>query len=108
MTNVVPGGNIANINNEEVKELLRELKQRNVLIAGICAGVDLLDEAGVLEGLKSTHSDDCDVANDGKVITATANAYVDFAIAVAKELDLFVDEADLKETVDFWKYHKRM
>ena len=45
--------------------------------------------------------------NDGRVITARANAYVDFAIETAKELELFEDEADLQETIDFWKYHKR-
>ncbi|MCI9633223.1 MAG: hypothetical protein HFH18_08280, partial [Ruminococcus sp.] len=44
---------------------------------------------------------------DRHVITARANAYVDFAVETAKELDLFEDEADLRETIDFWKYHKR-
>ena len=57
----------------------------------------------------STHSEsDKEVVNDRRVITARANGYVDFAIEVAKELELFLDEDDLKETVDFWKYHKRM
>lgn len=46
--------------------------------------------------------------NDSKIITSRANAYVDFAIEVAKELELFEDDADLEETIDFWKYHKRM
>ena len=41
------------------------------------------------------------------MITARANAYVDFAIEAAKELELFEDEADLQETIAFWKYHKR-
>ena len=41
-------------------------------------------------------------------VQARANAYVDFAIAVAKELDLFEDEADVKETIEFWKNYKRM
>ena len=36
------------------------------------------------------------------------NAYVDFAIEVGKELELFTDEQDLQETIDFWKLHKRM
>ena len=49
-----------------------------------------------------------DIYNDKKVITARANAYVDFAIEVAKELNLFKDEVDLKETIDFWKFHKRV
>jgi hypothetical protein len=48
-----------------------------------------------------------DCISDQNVITARANAYVDFTIEVAKELNLFVDERDLLETIDFWKYHKR-
>lgn len=107
-TFVVPGGRIADIDTPEVWDLLRRLKQQGALIAGICAGVDVLDHAGILEGLKSTHSADLDIANDQCVITARANAYVDFAIEVAKELGLFSSEADLQETIDFWKYHRRM
>ena len=105
---IVPGGDVSIINNKEVKDILQDLKKKNVLIAGICAGVDLLDEAGLLKDIKSTHSTEDDVVNDSKIITSRANAYVDFAIEVAKELELFEDETDLKETIDFWKYHKRM
>lgn len=105
---IVPGGDISIINNKEVKDVLQELKKKNVLIAGICAGVDLLDDAGLLKDIKSTHSSDEDVINDSKIITSRANAYVDFAIEVAKELELFEDDADLRETIDFWKYHKRV
>ena len=54
------------------------------------------------------HSEDTDIYNDKKVITARANAYVDFAIEVAKELNLFKDENDLQETIAFWKFHKRV
>lgn len=105
---IVPGGNISYINNEETRTYLQELKENNILIAGICAGVDLLDDAGILKGLKSTHSTDYDIVNDDNVVTARANAYVDFAIEVAKELELFEDEEDLKETIDFWKNFKRV
>lgn len=103
-----PGGKIAPINTAEVHSLIQNLKKKDAVLAAICAGVDVLDEAGALQGIKSTHSGDLDVCRDQKVITARANAYVDFAIEVAKELDLFEDEQDLKETIDFWKYHKRM
>ncbi len=104
----VPGGNYTLADNEEVRNILRRLRTGKVLINGICAGVELLDMAGVLEGIRSTHSDDSvEYANDDKVITARANAYVDFAIEVAKELKLFRDETDLKETIDFWKYGRR-
>ena len=37
-----------------------------------------------------------------------ANAYVDFAIEVAKELGLFESEEDLQETIGFWKYYNRV
>lgn len=102
---IVPGGDISKIDTDEVRSCLQELKYRQVLIGGICAGVDLLQNAGILNGLKSTHSINLDLVNDHHVITASPNAYVDFAIEIAKELDLFEDEADLQETIDFWKYH---
>lgn len=105
---IIAGGDISSVNNEMVKGILQDLKKKNVLIAGICAGVDLLEEAGILKDIESTHSLDEDVVNDHKIITSRANGYVDFAIEVAKELELFEDEADLKETVDFWKYFKRV
>lgn len=53
---IIPGGNVSSIDNEEVRTYLQELKSNNVLIAGICAGVDVLDHAGKLQGIKSTHT----------------------------------------------------
>lgn len=105
---IVPGGNVLNIKNDKVYEFLRKIRNREKIIAGICAGVDVLDESGILQNVKSTHSTDLDVVRDKHVITARANAYVDFALEVGKELELFEDEADLQETIDFWKYHKRL
>ena len=105
---IVPGGDISKINNEEIRAYLQELKKNSVLIASICGGVNLLDDAGILKEIKSTHSTDSDIVNDNNVITARANAYVDFAIEVAKELDLFTSVEDLQETIDFWKYFKRV
>lgn len=103
---VIPGGDISKIDTKEIHTFLAELKSNGALIAAICAGVDVLDHAGILTGIESTHSKEADLCNDNKVITARANAYVDFAIEVAKEFELFEDEADLQETIDFWKYHK--
>ena len=103
---IVPGGNIKEIDNEIVWNYINRVKDNGGLIAGICAGVDVLDHAGALEGIVSTHSDDLDVAVDDNVITSRANGYVDFAIEVAKKMDLFEDEADLQETIMFWREHK--
>lgn len=105
---ILPGGAISAIDHPEIWDLLRECRDRQVLIAGICAGVDVLDHAGVLADVRSTHSTDEDMVRDGKIITARANAFVDFAIETAKALDLFTSEADLRETIAFWKDRQRM
>lgn len=81
---IVPGGEIANIDDALVTDIIRQLHRKNVLIAGICAGVDVLEKAGILNDIRSTRSvmqEDC--VKDGNVITARANAYVDFAIEAA-------------------------
>lgn len=105
---IITGGKVSNINTKEVKELIKNLANKEeILIAGICAGVDVLDDAGILNDIKSTHSLDVDIISDKNIITARANSYIDFAIEVAKKLNLFKDEKDLQETIDFWKYHKR-
>ena len=105
---IIPGGDISIIDNEDFRIFLQNLKKRDILIAGICAGVDVLENAGILHDVKSTHSTNDDLVSDKNVITARANMYVDFAIEVAKKLDLFESEEDLQETIDFWKYHNRV
>ena len=105
---ILPGGAVSAINHQEIWNLLRELKAKQVLIAGICAGVDVLDAAGILEKVRSSHSVDEDLVKDGNIITARANAYLDFAIKTADALGLFSSEEDLQETIAFWKHHQRM
>ena len=51
---------------------MRDLKERNVLIAGICAAVDVLDDSGILQDVRSTHSTNEDLVNDKNIITARA------------------------------------
>ena len=105
---IIPGGDIKEIDDPAVWNYLREVNDHNGMIAAICAGVDVLEHAGILDGIRSTHSTESDVVVDGNVITSRANGYVDFAIEVAGELGLFKDEKDLQETIAFWRDHQRM
>ncbi len=105
---LVPGGDITSISNDEVYSFIRSVVDNKGLVAGICNGVDELENAGILEGIKSTHSIKESLVVSEYVITARANMYVDMAIAIGKKMNLFVDEADLQETIDFWKLHKTL
>ncbi len=103
---VITGGNVEEINTPLVHELINSVNDNGRLIAGICAGVDVLEKAGILSDVRSVQNMDVDVVTSNNIITSRANAHVDFAIEVGKKLALFQDEADVKETIDFWKYHK--
>ena len=70
--------------------------------------MDVLEGAEILEGVRSTYSADADLVCDRKILTARANAYVDFAIKAAETLGLFSGEEDLRETIAFWKDGQRM
>lgn len=103
---MIPGGNIQGIDVEEVHTFIRSVVRNKQLVAGICNGVDELDHAGILADIDSTHSLHEDIVVSEYVITSRANKYVDFAIEIGKKMHLFKDEADLQETIDFWKLHK--
>lgn len=105
---ILPGGNIKQLDTVPLTDMIRKLFSDGKLIAAICAAVDIVEDAGILKNLISTHNTDLDCVCDKNVITARANAYVDFGIEVAKYLNLFEDETDLQETIRFWKYFQRM
>ena len=92
----------------EVWEYLKNVHDSNGRIAAICAGVDVLEHAGLLEDAESIHSCEKDVVTSHRITTSRANGYVDFAIEVAKQMELFEDEADLQETIAFWREFRRI
>jgi transcriptional regulator GlxA family with amidase domain len=53
---ILTGGNIKHVKSEKVTKLLQEANEKGILIGAICAGVDILEEAGLLQGINSTHS----------------------------------------------------
>ena len=104
----IPGGDIEKIDIPEVWKYLKSVKDLGGRIAAICAGVDVVEHAGLLEGIESTLSGEKDVVTSDRITTSRANGYVDFAIEVAKQLELFEDEADLQETIAFWREFRRI
>lgn len=105
---VIPGGDIEKIDTPEVWKYLKSVKDLGGRIAAICAGVDVVEHAGLLEGIESTLSCEKDVVTSDRITTSRANGYVDFAIEVAKQMELFEDEADLQETIAFWREFRRI
>lgn len=108
------------IGNEEFYKLLTNLNDAKKKIGAICSGAVHLAKSGILNGKKFTTSvsldeykyfNKTDYQNDNivvadNIITAKANGYVDFAIELGTIMNIYKDEADLKETIDFFKNFK--
>lgn len=118
---IIPGGDPDKlISNKEFYNLLNKLNDEKKKIGAICSGTVHLAKSGVLNGKKFTTSVSIDeykyfnkidfkndnIVVDGNILTAKANGYVDFAIELGTIMNIYKDEADLKETIDFFKYFK--
>ncbi|WP_427180151.1 DJ-1/PfpI family protein [Paenibacillus sp. TC-CSREp1] len=109
---IIPGGDISEIRqNEKLVLLLQKLNTDHKYIGAICSGVDLIKQAGLLEGKKYTSNDASRTATyevHDNLITAKANGYVDFAIALGQMRGIYSDEADYEETIRFFKYFEHV
>lgn len=105
---IIPGGDISELqHNTQLITLLQKLEADRKYVGAICSGVDLLHEAGILEGKQYTSNDASRSETykvHGNIITAKANGYVDFAIALGQMTGIYADAADYEETVRFFKY----
>jgi len=108
---IIPGGDTsALLEHTQLATLVQELDAQEKFIAAICSATDLLQHYGVLEDRHvvtnaSTHIDDL-VRVDRNLITARANGYADFAIELGRMLNIYKDEPDLEETIQYFKYHR--
>lgn len=100
---VVCGGETDNIHNKQMLyEIINKCIENKKIVGGICAGRNIVSDAvGGLEFSEKTCVLD-------QIILSPGNEYVDFALAVGKAADIFADEEDYKETVDYFKYFKHM
>jgi putative intracellular protease/amidase len=115
---VIPGGNPAPlVDNQELKSFIEKLVDRHKKISGICGCASLLAGLEILKGKKctgmasgvnpsgnsykyyseSTLSEE-QVVVDGNIITAQGQAYVEFAVELARQMGLYKnkDDEDLK------------
>jgi putative intracellular protease/amidase len=120
---VIPGGEPAPlVDNLELKSFIEGLLSRNKKVGGICGGASLLAGLGMLKGKKCTgmasgvKSDTPSypyfaesilsrehVVVDGNIITAQGQAYVEFAIELARQMDLCDDEEDYAGALKWFK-----
>ncbi len=119
---VVPGGNPDRVADDpDLQNVLRELNRRGKTIAAICGGPAVLARSGILKGRRFNSSlaeerkgefdgairEDEDVVEDGNIVTALPNAYVDLALCLGRKMDIFENQADYDETVRVYREFKR-
>lgn len=120
---VIPGGEPAPlVKNHELKNFVENIIAQNNKVAGICGGASLLAGLGILKGKKCTglasgknpslpsyqyFSEsiflDEHVVVDGNIITAQGQAYVEFAIELARQMSLCEKEDDYGEALKWFK-----
>ncbi len=114
---IIPGGDPSVLDGEEgFYDLIRQGNEARTLLGAICAGTLHLAKAGVLTDKEYTTSMartsespfDPDlfvkknVVVDGHIVTAQPSGYVEFGITLGQLMDIFKDEEDLNETVNFF------
>jgi len=116
---IIPGGDIDLEYSEPVKKIIQELVKRKKIVAGICSGISLLYSAGVLENRQVAISKEYfdglqenenfiteNVCVDENIITSKASGYVEFGIRIGEKLNIYKDQNDLNETIDFFREFK--
>ena len=95
---IICGGEIKNIFNKPLLyKMIKECKENHKIVGGICAGRELIKNAiGLVD-----HSEKTCVIDE--IILSPGYEYVDFALEVGKMADIFEDETDYEETINFFK-----
>ncbi|URJ48521.1 DJ-1/PfpI family protein [Paenibacillus polymyxa] len=102
---IIPGGDNTPLKtNKQLLALINTLNNDNKVIATICSATELLEIAGVSYKNPVNHPTGLEIYTN--IITAKPNKYVDFAIEIGKVMDIYTDDEDLKETIDFFKLFK--
>ncbi|MNW43473.1 DJ-1/PfpI family protein [compost metagenome] len=102
---IIPGGDNTPLKtNKQLLALINTLNNDNKVIATICSATELLEIAGVSYKNSVNHPTGLEIHKN--IITAKPNQYVDFAIEIGKVMNIYTNDEDLKETIDFFKLFK--
>lgn len=120
---IVPGGDPSSMyNHEQLKAFAKSILDNGRTVSGICGGATLLASMGVLEGKRctgetsgvqpsdaehvhyeSTKLSDAYVVVDGNLITAQGQAFMEFAVTLAKHMGVIKDDPEKFETLNWLK-----
>lgn len=122
---IIPGGDYKIARKDiDLGPLLKKLNDQKKLIAGICGGCHIMADNDLLFGHRCTGSGqglcneseeilslyqgaeivDEGLVNDGHLITATGQSYLEFGCAIEMRLGLTTKE-QMREDYKFWKNH---
>lgn len=120
---IIPGGDPEPLlNDKKLQQLIQAFDKNNKWVAAICGASTFLGSSSVLRNRMYSTSIDISKFPDSfdpkyksradltvceNLITAEGNAYVEFAVEVGKQLDLFEAREDELETVLFFKNQLR-
>jgi len=120
---IIPGGDPTKLyGNSELKEFVEKMITCGKKVSGICGGSEILASLGVLKGRRCTGdtsgiketddvykyytdtllSDDY-VVTDGNIITGQGQAYIEFAIELARQTGLYKREDEYLEDIRWFK-----
>lgn len=118
---LIPGGQYQNIyDNELLSKTLQELNRKGKVMAAICSGPIHFAKAGLLKGKNYTsyslpdYADDFKgalfsndhVVVDGNIVTAKAIGHIDLAFVLGGMMNIFQDEKDYQENLQYYKFFK--
>ncbi len=96
---IVCGGETGNIKEmSKLKEFIIECNKKKKILGGICAGSKIITDAlGKKQDITTTQY----LGNN--IVLSPGNEYVDFALNIGKLANIYRDEADYQETVQYFR-----